>query len=233
MTPVVYILDDDVCVRESLEQLIQEAGLSVETFSSAQGFLERQRVPRPCCLVLDIGLPDLNGLEVQERTSIADAEMPVIFVTGSCDIPTIVRAMKAGAAEFLTKPLVPEAVLNAIEAALERSRDLLEDKVALQALRKRLEALSSREREVMGLVVRGRLNKQVGSALGISEITVKAHRGRMMRKMRARSLAELVTMAAWLDLTDDHWSRITDDPRVPLALPSRSRRTLRRPAENV
>ena len=199
LTPVVYIVDDDVSVRESIECLIEDAGWRAETFSSAQDFLERPRAPRPCCLILDMGLPDLNGLEVQERTAAANAEMPIICITGCGDIPTTVRAMKAGAAEFLTKPFASQALLGAVHMAVERSRALLEEKAALQALRGRHESLSRREQEVMALVVRGKLNKQVGGTLGISEITVKAHRGRMMRKMQARSLPELVIQAHRLE----------------------------------
>lgn len=200
LTPVVYIVDDDISVRESIECLVEEAGLRPEAFSSAREFLERRGVQRPCCVILDLGLPDLNGLEVQQRIATAHAEMPIIFLTGCGDIPTTVRAMKAGAAEFLTKPFAPGALRCAIETAVERSRALLEEQAALQVLRDRHESLSRREREVMALIVRGQLNKQVGGALGISEITVKAHRGRVMRKMQVRSLAELVTIAARLGL---------------------------------
>lgn len=196
--PLVYIVDDDVSVRESIAALVEEAGWRSETFPSAQEFLDRPRAQCPCCLILDLGLPDLNGLEVQQRLSQANAEMPIIFITGRGDIPTTVRAMKAGAVEFLTKPFETETLTRAIELSLERSRALLEEKAALQVLRDRHEALSRREREVMALVVRGQLNKQIGATLGISEITVKAHRGRMMRKMKVRSVPELVGIAARL-----------------------------------
>jgi FixJ family two-component response regulator len=198
--PLVYIVDDDVSVRESIESLVEENGWRAETFSSAQEFLERALAQRPSCLILDVGLPDLNGLEVQQRIS-GHAEMPIIFITGCGDIPTTVKAMKAGAAEFLTKPFSPEALTGAIEVALARSRSLLDEKAVLQVLRDRHQSLSRREKEVMEQVVRGQLNKQVGGNLGISEITVKAHRGRMMRKMQARSLAELVNVAARLGIS--------------------------------
>jgi FixJ family two-component response regulator len=198
ITPLVYIVDDDVSVRESIASLVEEAGWRSETFSSAQSFLDRPHVQRPCCLILDVGLPDLNGLELQQRLSGAHAEMPIIFITGRGDIPMTVRAMKAGAAEFLTKPFEPDTLTRAIEIAVERSRALLEEQTALQALRDRHRTLSRREREVMALVVRGQLNKQIGAALGISEITVKAHRGRMMRKMKVRSVPELVNIASRL-----------------------------------
>lgn len=196
--PIVYIVDDDVSVRESIAGLVEEAGWRSETFPSAQEFLDRPRAQRPCCLILDVGLPDLNGLEVQQRLSHAHAEMPIIFITGCGDIPTTVRAMKAGAIEFLTKPFESDALTRAIGLSLERSRALLEEKAALQVLRDRHETLSRREREVMAQVVRGQLNKQIGATLGISEITVKAHRGRMMRKMKVRSVPELVGIAARL-----------------------------------
>jgi len=195
VVPLVYIVDDDVSVRESIAGLVEEAGWRCETFDSAQDFLDRPRVQRPCCLILDVGLPDLNGLEVQQRLSGAHAEMPVIFITGRGDIPTTVRAMKAGAAEFLTKPFEPGTLIRAVQIAVEHSRTLIEQKSALQVLRDRHQALSRREREVMALVVRGQLNKQIAAALSISEITVKAHRGRMMRKMKVRSVPELVNIA--------------------------------------
>jgi FixJ family two-component response regulator len=200
ITPLVYIVDDDISVRESIDALVEQAGWRSETFSSAQDFLGRPRARRPCCLILDIGLPDLDGLEVQRRIAGARAEMPIIFITGCGDIPTTVRAMKAGAAEFLTKPFAPEALVRAIEVAVERSRVWLEENAALQILRDRHQSLSRREKEVMALIVQGQLNKQVGGTLDISEITVKAHRGRMMRKMQARSLPELVNIAARLGL---------------------------------
>jgi FixJ family two-component response regulator len=196
--PIVFVVDDDISVRESLELLIADAGWRPELFASAQEFLARPRPRCPSCLVLDLGLPDLNGLELQRRIAGDRIQMPIIFVTGRGDIPTTVQAMKAGAVEFLTKPFAPEVLLSAIQNALERSRGALGEEATLQALRDRYQSLSGREREVMALVVRGRLNKQVGGELGITEITVKGHRGRMMHKMRAKSLPELVNMAARL-----------------------------------
>lgn len=196
-TAVVFVVDDDISVRESLESLIEDAGWRPHVFASAEAFLACPRQHVPSCLVLDVSLPDLDGLEVQKR--LADrADLPIIFITGHGDIPMSVRAMRAGALEFLTKPYGPEVLLSAIQGALERSRACLDEEAHLQALRDRYESLTVRERQVMALVVRGQLNKQVGGALGISEITVKAHRGRMMQKMEARSLAELVNMAARL-----------------------------------
>lgn len=199
-TPVVFVVDDDISVRESLELLIAHAGWRPELMASAQEFLARPRPQCPSCLLLDVGLPDLNGLELQKRICDQRPEMPIIFITGCGDIPTTVRAMRAGAIEFLTKPLVPEALLEVIERAIARSRVSLEVESRLQMLRDRHESLSRREREVMVLVVGGQLNKQVGAELGISEITVKAHRGRVMRKMRAGSLPDLVDMASLLGL---------------------------------
>jgi FixJ family two-component response regulator len=199
VTPIVFIVDDDISVRESLEGLIEDAGWRPEVFASAQEFLTRPRPPGPSCLLLDIGLPDLNGLELQKRMA-AERQMPIIFITGLGDIRTSVQAMKAGAMEFLTKPFVPDVLLTAIQDALERSRTSLDEEAGLQALRTRFDSLTRREREVMALVVRGQLNKQVGGELGISEITVKAHRGQVMRKMRARSLPELVNIATRLGL---------------------------------
>jgi FixJ family two-component response regulator len=198
-TPTVFVVDDDVSVRESLELLIRWTGWRPETFASAQEFLSRPRALAPSCLVLDVGLPDLNGLDLQ--TLVADrTDMPIIFITGCGDVPMTVRAMKAGAVEFLIKPFGDDALLSAIRDAIGRSSATLGREAELQALRARYASLSRRELQVMALVVQGRLNKQVGAELGISEITVKAHRGRMMRKMHAGSLADLVNMAAKLGL---------------------------------
>jgi len=199
--PIVFVVDDDVSVRESLELLISTAGWEPETYASAQAFLARDRVEVPSCLVLDVSLPDLNGLDLQTRIGNDRTDMPIIFITGYGDVPMSVKAMKAGAAEFLTKPLDDEVLLSAIGRAIERSRVALGQQAELQVLRDRYAALSQRERDVMELVVSGLLNKQVGSRLGISEITVKAHRGKVMRKMGADSLATLVKVAARLGAT--------------------------------
>jgi len=200
VTPIVFVVDDDVSVRESLELLIRSAGWQPETFESAQEFLSRPRVLVPSCLVLDVTLPGLNGLDLQKRVAADRTDMPIIFITGYGDVPTTVQAMKAGAAEFLTKPFDDDALLSAIREALERSRIALDHEAELRDLQDGYASLSRRERQVMALVVRGRLNKQVGGELGISEITVKAHRGKVMHKMRANSFADLVTMAARLRL---------------------------------
>jgi len=199
-TPIVFVVDDDISVRESLELLIRNAGWEPETFVSPEEFLARPRVLAPTCLVLEVSLPDLNGLDLQKQI-VGRSEMPIIFITGYGDVPMTVEAMKAGAIEFLTKPFRDDVVLNAIRQALERSRIALGHEAEIQALRDAYASLSQRERQVMALVVSGLLNKQVGAELGISEITVKAHRGRMMRKMKADSLAELVNMAARLRLS--------------------------------
>jgi len=199
-TPIVFVVDDDVSVRESLESLIRCAGWEPETFASAQEFLSRPRVLAPSCLILDVTLPDLNGLDLQKRVAVDRIDMPIIFITGYGDVPMTVQAMKAGAVEFLTKPFGDDVMLSAIRHAIERSRIALAHEGEIRALRDRHASLSRREREVMALVVSGLLNKQVGGELGISEITVKAHRGKVMRKMKAGSLADLVNMAARLRL---------------------------------
>jgi len=197
--PVVYIVDDDLSVRESLEALIAQEGWRPVTFASAENFLAHARPPVPSCLVLDVGLPDLDGLELQKRLA-GGNELPVIFITGRGDIPMTVRAMKAGAVEFLTKPFEPGVLVGAIRSALERSRVTLAEDADLQTLRARYTSLSRREQDVMTLIVLGKLNKQVAAALELSEVTVKGHRGRVMRKMGAKSFAELVNMAGRLAL---------------------------------
>ena len=196
--PIVYVVDDDISVRESLELLIRFEGWQPETFASAQEFLVTPRAVVPNCLILDISLPGLNGLELQERVAAERTDMPIIFITGHGDVPMTVKAMKKGAVEFLTKPFKDDVLVNAIREAIKRSEATLLRESELQVLRTRYASLTQREREVMALVVSGQLNKQIGGELGISEITVKAHRGRAMEKMKAESLAELVNMAARL-----------------------------------
>jgi FixJ family two-component response regulator len=196
-TSIVFVVDDDVSVRESLELLIRSAGWQPETFASAQAFLSRPHPEVPCCLVLDVTLPGLSGLELQQQLA-ERTDMPIIFITGHGDVPMTVQAMKAGAVEFLTKPFKDDALLAAIRGALERSRAALRFDAETRALKNCYDSLTPREREVMTLVVSGLLNKQVGGELGISEITVKAHRGQVMRKMKADSLPDLVTMATRL-----------------------------------
>lgn len=200
-TPVVFVVDDDISIRESLESLIQWAGWQPLTFSSAHEFLTAPRRSVPSCLVLDVTLPGLNGLELQNLIATEQKDLPIIFITGHGDIPMSVKAMKAGAVEFLTKPIDDEALLAAIANAINRSKAELESETEIKELSDRYSSLTPREREIMLLVVSGLLNKQIGMKLGISEITVKAHRGKMMQKMDADSLADLVRMSVSLHLT--------------------------------
>jgi RNA polymerase sigma factor (sigma-70 family) len=198
---MVFIVDDDISVRESLPPLLSCLGWQSETFASAEEFLARAASVGPSCLILDVRLPNLTGLELQTRLASEHAHMPIIFITGHGDVPMTVRAMKAGAIEFLTKPFLDDVLLDAIRHALERSTSTLQHASEAQTLRQCYASLSQREREVMSLVVSGLLNKQVASELGISEVTVKAHRGQAMRKMKASSFAALVNMAAELEIT--------------------------------
>jgi FixJ family two-component response regulator len=198
--PVVFVVDDDISMRESLEALIRFAGWRVQTFESAQAFLACPHPGTPSCLVLDVNLPDLSGLDLQSRIAGERFDMPIIFITGYGDVPSTVQAMKAGAFDFLTKPFGDEVLLTAIENAIKRSHIALDHNAELSALRTDQASLTRREQEVMELVVSGLLNKQIGGHLSISEITVKAHRGKVMRKMKATSLPDLVTKVARLRL---------------------------------
>jgi FixJ family two-component response regulator len=219
--PIVFIIDDDASVRESLGPLVEGAGWQAETFASAQEFLARPGARVPSCLVLDIWLPDIDGLELQGRTAADRNELPIVFVAEYGDVPTAVSAMKAGAVDFLTKPYDEGPLLAAIASAIERSRTALQQGAEASELRERLATLTPREREVMTLVATGLLNKQVGGELGISEITVKAHRGKMMRKMKARSLASLLGMATRLGIQPSEANRsATPGLRDRASLPS-------------
>jgi FixJ family two-component response regulator len=199
-TSIVFVVDDDISVRESVEALIKWQGWQPKIFESARDFLAHPRASVPSCLVLDVAMPGLNGLDLQKNIAAERPDMPIIFISGHGDVPMTVQAMKAGAVEFLTKPFSDDVLVSAIRSALERSRAAIEQGAELHALRARYDSLTPREREVMMLVVSGLLNKQVGLDLGISEITVKAHRGKVMEKMKAASFADLVNMAARLRL---------------------------------
>lgn len=198
--PTVFVVDDDISVRESLELLIGAAGWRPQIFKSANEFLSFPHTAAPSCLVLDVNLPDLSGLDLQQVIAVERSEMPIIFITGFGDVPMSVRAMKAGAVEFLIKPFNDEVLIDAIQDALDRSKVALGQQAEIRKLRAQYDSLSPREREVMAFVVSGLLNKQVAFELGISEITVKAHRGQVMRKMKARSLPDLVNMGATLSV---------------------------------
>ena len=197
---MIFVVDDDASMREALQRLLRSVGLQVTTFASAHEFLHHRGADVPGCLVLDVRLPGLSGLDLQHELAAAQLDLPIIFITGYGDVPMTVRAMKAGAVEFLTKPFGDDVLLSAIRQAIERSRAALDHEAQMGALRDCYASLTAREREVMALVASGLLNKQVGGELGISEITVKAHRGQVMRKMQADSLPDLVTMAARLRL---------------------------------
>jgi len=197
---IVFVVDDDPSIRNALQGLIQSVGLRAKTFGSAQEFLSSQLPDVPACLVLDVRLPGLSGLDLQRELSKAGVELPIIFITGHADIPMSVWAMKAGAFEFLTKPFRNQELLDAIRQAIERDRTKRQERAELEELERRLDSLTPRQRQVMGYVVAGLVNKQIAAELGTSEVTIKVHRGQLMRKMRARSLPELVRMAGKLGI---------------------------------
>jgi FixJ family two-component response regulator len=199
--PVVFVVDDDLAMREALQDLLASVGMDVRVFASTQEFMQAQRPDAPGCLVLDVRLPGASGLSFQEELPRAGVDLPVIFITGHGDIPMTVRAMKAGAVEFLSKPFRDQELLDAIDAAIERHRTQRRERALVAALRQRYAALTQREREVMALVSAGRVNKQIAAELGISEATVKVHRGQIMRKMQTTSLAQLVRIADTLGLS--------------------------------
>src|SRR5580693_7363510 len=200
--PIVFVVDDDPSIREAVKRLIGSVGLRVETFGSTREFLAVQRPEAPSCLVLDVRLPDVSGLEFQRDLAEANVQIPIIFITGHADVPMSVRAMKAGAVEFLTKPFRGQELLDAIQEAIAKDRAAWSERAQIKGLRSRYDSLTAREKEVMNLVVSGLLNKQVGAELGTSELTIKTHRGRVMQKMGADSLADLVRMAERINPSD-------------------------------
>jgi FixJ family two-component response regulator len=206
---IVFVIDDDPSVRDALNSLIRSVGLRVEVFGSAEDFLQRERLNVPSCLVVDVRLPGMSGLALQRHLAQAKIRTPIIFITAHGDVPMSVRAMKAGAVEFLTKPFRDQDLLDAIQLALEQDRARLQRETEIAVLRERFDALTLRERDVLPLVVAGRMNREIAAELGISEITVKVHRASIMRKMRAESLVELVKMAARLDPPQRHRAKAT------------------------